>query len=119
MANKIPEKTRQRIYDRATPKNSVKPACELTGETNNLQIHHITGRHSHDPINLILLDWIEHKEVYDSGLYRQLKLGMRDLLSRWYPEEEVADRMGGKIPAGKLTNPDVKAHFYKVEDWYF
>jgi len=118
MANPIPQKTREEVYDRATPITSTKPACEITGNTKDLQIHHITGRHSHHPINLILITEEKHRNIYHNGLYKQLKLGMRDMLSRHYPEEEVRKKMGRKIPAGKLTNNAVRSHFHKLEKRY-
>jgi len=118
MANPIPQKIREEVYDRATPITSTYPACEITGNTKDLQIHHITGRHSHHPINLILLTEEKHRNIYENSLYKQLKLGMRDMLSRWYLEEEVRKKMGGKIPTGKLKDNRVRRHFHKVEKRY-
>ena len=98
MANKIPPKTREKVYERAWFK------CEICNSISGLQIHHITGRHSHRLENLMLLCWNCHHGT--KGVHgkkgRELDLRLkRDLQHHYkdqgYSEDKIRQLMGGKL----------------------
>lgn len=123
MPNQIPQKTRQEVYERATPIYSTQPACELTGQINGLEIHHITGRHSHRPENLILLTKALHAEteqdMSETSLRRQLQIGLQELYLKYYDENTARELLGGKLREGKVLDSRIKVHFKKIERRYF
>lgn len=101
MANKIPPKNRESVYERAWFQ------CELCGSTHGLQIHHITGRHSHRLENLILICWEHHhgtNGVHGKNgkeLDLRLKIELQEKYeAQGYEEDELRELMGGKLYKG-------------------
>lgn len=124
MPNPIPMKVRREIYRRATPEYSHVPSCELSGKSRACEIHHITGRHSHQPWNLIFLHyWTLHRETEqdksEQSLSYQLKLGLQKTLLKYMDEEQTRQELGGKLYEGELTDSRVKNHFKMIERRYF
>ena len=95
--------TRQKVYKRANRQ------CEICGNTRGLQIHHIVKRSQlgkDDLDNLILLCWNCHhgtKGVHGRdghALDLRLKLQLQEnLFAKGLSEEEVRNRMGGRLYA--------------------
>ena len=101
MANKLPNKTRQAVYDRADR------CCEWCGSNDRCQIHHIilkSQRVNHDLENLLMLCWEHHHGDYGihgkhgADFNNELKLRLQKMyFDKGLSENEVRYKLGGKL----------------------
>jgi len=108
------------IYQRANYQ------CELCGNTQGLQKHHIVKRSQgggDNQANIILLCWHCHhgtKGVHGKRGHKldlQLKAGLEKYYRKCYNEKKVKELMGGKFYLWQVEVPEfIDSHFNKLKE---